>query len=263
MGGIGDLVSGLGSIGRALGLFSRSGKLRRLAIAPAIISALLLGVLIWLSFRYSGAILDWVWDFNTVPADWQGTVLSWAHWAAQALVTVVLILISGALFFFGSTVVAEPFIDLLSEQAERDLGHEVAKPKFGLGQLLKDLVLVLRDVAIDITLFLLCQVIVFLLNFIPGVGTVLHVIAGWLVNITFAGLEMSGMGLARRGIRGFVRWQYLKANKYKFLGLGAGVVLVLLIPLAQLITLPIAVVAGTLVVIDLERQGRLQPAATP
>ena len=49
----------------------------------------------------------------------------------------------------------------------------------------------------------------------------------------------------------------IRANRSRVLGLGLGLTLVLFFPLTTLLVLPVGVVGGTLVYLDLEREGRL------
>jgi len=249
---------GLGAVLGAIDLFTKHARLRRLAILPMLISVAMLGLLVYLSVRYGPALLEWVWHFSADKTGWQGWLINAAHGLAQIAVVLVLLVFSGAVFFFGSRLVAEPFIDLLSEGTEVAVGVDQPGPRFSVGRLLKDLGHVLIDILIDVPLFFACHAVNLLIGFIPVIGPPIQVVCAWLINATFSAMEMSAIGMGRRGVRGWARWQVAKANRTRILGLGAGVVLLMLVPLAQLATLPVAVVAGTLVVIELEREDRLK-----
>ncbi len=252
---------GFGAVMGAIDLFTKHGRLRRLAILPSLVSVALLTLLAWLSFRYGPRLLDLIWHTAPDATGWQSKLLGAAHGLTQFLVVVFLLFLSGAVFFFGSRLVAEPFIDLLSEGAEVAAGHEPTGRKFTFGRLMKDLGLVLVDILIDVPLFFACHAVNLVIGLVPVIGPPVQVVCAWLINATFSAMEMSAVGMARRGVRGWGRWQVAKANQTRILGLGAGVVLLLMVPLAQLVTLPVAVVAGTLVVIELERDNRLRPPA--
>ena len=255
------VFQGLGSVLGAIDLITKDSRLRRLAVLPALISAALFSLLIYCSFHYGPMLLDRFWPTASGTEGWHGQILGMAHLAGKLLVTLVLLLLSAAVFFFGSRLVAEPFIDLLSEGTDAAVGVEQSGQRFSIGRLIKDLGLVLLDIAIDIPLFIACHAINFGIGFIPVVGPPIQVVCTWLINATFSAIEMSAIGMARRGVRGWSRWQVAKANRTRILGLGSGVVLLMLVPLAQLVTLPVAVVAGTLVVIELEKEDRLRKPA--
>ncbi len=252
-----EFLAGLGSLPRAVGLLARSGRLRRLAAVPALLSVLLLGVLVALSLYYGGPLLERFWPAPEAAAGWRAWLGGGAHGLARWVLTGLLLLLSGAVFFFGSSVIAEPFVDFLSEGTEREVGVERASEGFAVGRWLRDTALVLIDVTVDLGLLLVLQALLLVLHFVPGLGQVLHLVLGWLTNAAFAGNSVASMPLCRRGLHGFRRWRLFGAHRARLLGLGVGVMLVLLVPLAQLLTLPLAVIAGTLVVVDLEREGSL------
>ncbi|MCC7492712.1 MAG: EI24 domain-containing protein [Fimbriimonadaceae bacterium] len=248
-----EWYQGLGAIFRAGGLLARSPKLQKLAVWPVVISTLLLVAMVWLSLTQGDTLLNRLWPL-TVQAEGMERV---GRWLAQAAVTGLLLLISGAAFFFGSQLIAEPFVDLLSEGTETELGLPPRDGARGFKRWAKSIGWVIVDVAVDLTLFVLVQALLLVLHLIPGIGSVVHLVLGWLANAVFAGASVAGMPLSRRGLHGKARWQVYGRHKPRFLGLGMSVVLVLLVPLASLLTLPLAVIAGTLMVTDLERENRL------
>ena len=119
-----------------------------------------------------------------------------------------------------------------------------------------DFALALCEVGMDLGALVVGHVSLLLLHLAPIAGAVAHAVLGFLLSTFFAGLEVTGPALARRRVRGTRRWRVLREDPWRSVGLGTGVLLVLLVPLAQLLTLPIAVVAGTLTVLDWEREGR-------
>lgn len=250
-----SFIAGFGTVFRGIGLLLREPKLRRLAIAPTVVSIVLLVLLVGGAGLFSNDLLNLIWRPDS--GGWIGGLLRAGHVLASLLVFLLLLLVTGALFFFGATLAAEPFIDPLSEGVERALGAEPAKGPGGVGQTVRNTVWIFRDVGLDISLFVLAQILVWLLAFVPGVGPVLHLGVGWLVNAWFAGLEMTTGAAIRRGYRGRARWRALRRDTPRILGVGTAAVLLLLVPIVQLLTLPIAIVAGTIAVVDLQRQGKL------
>lgn len=254
------LFRGLTYAPRAIALLLRDRSVRRLAVWPAIISVLALVLFVVLSVRYGGWLLDLVW---TAPDEggWQAVSLRGLHVVAQVLLTAVLVAVSGALFFFGSALAAEPFLDPLSEAAERAAGAHVPHHPFSLRRVIRETAALLRDVVLDLGLFAVMQLAVLLLLLIPGVGAVVHMVVAWVVNSMFAAIEMTTGPLVRRELRGRRRWRVVRAEAPRLLSLGSTILALLMIPLAQLATLPVAVVAGALAVVDMEQEGRLASGA--
>jgi len=255
-----EIVKGIGAVPRAFALLRVTPRLQRLTVIPAIISSLLLVVFVFLCLRYGGTLIDHYWSFRG-DSGWEEALLRGAHFVLRVLITLFLLVIVGAIFFFCSALLAEPVLEPLSRATEQALGVEIGREKFSLIEGLRDLALTLRDVCGDLMLFGLVQLALLLLGMFPGAGHFLHGVLGWVMNAFFAGVEMSGEALARRGVRGQQRWTIFTRNYWRILGLGMGVMLLLLVPLLQLVTVPVAVIGGTIVVVDLEREGRLTDPA--
>ena len=234
----------------------RTPPLRRVAAVPALLSAILFGFLAVLSLMFGGTVLGLLWQAPEA-AD-SGMLLRVAYWSVRVLSSAFLIALSGVLALLGSMVIAQPFLDVLSERTDRALGVETRDEPFSLGNASRDLALATCEIGMDLSALVVGHVGLLFLHLVPIVGTVAHPVLGFLLSTFFAGLEVTGPALARRGVRGTRRWRVLRGDLWRSVGLGAGVLLVLLVPLAQLLTLPIAVVAGTLTVLDWERQGRLE-----
>ena len=195
-------VSGFWSVPRATALLLRAPRLRKRSAIPTVVSILLLVLLVALSFHIGPSLVERFWTSPGDSSGWRDALLTSAHLLVKALTTFLLIVFSGAVFFFGSAVVAEPFIEPLSRATERELGVEVAVDKSSIANSLRDIALTLRDVCGDVCAFAALQFVAMLLGFIPGIGAVCHVVLAWMVNALFSGLEMSGEALARRGFRG-------------------------------------------------------------
>ncbi len=91
---MGKLTAGFGAVPKAFGLLLRHARLRRLAVVPALISTVLLLVLVVLSVRYGGALLDRLWPAPDQLEGWRAWLASGAHWLAAVLVTGLLLVLS-------------------------------------------------------------------------------------------------------------------------------------------------------------------------
>jgi CysZ protein len=231
---------------RGAPLLARTPALRRLAVWPTVLSLLLLAGLVWASVHYGPGLVDRYWS----PAEgWLGGL----QLLARALAVVLLLAVSGALFFVGSNLIAQPFVDALSAATDTTLGSSVVAPA-GWRALLREWGWVVGDVLLDLAVYLIAQGVVLVAWLVPGVGGGLHLVLAWLVNAWFAGAGMVCSPLVRRGTHGLARWRRMRALGALVLGIGAGSLLVLLVPLAQLLTLPIAVVGATLALVEQERR---------
>ncbi len=243
---------------RALALIVRTPQLRRLAVAPALLSVLLFLGMLWASVHWSGALLQALWPGPGVGAGGAGgwsAVLAAFHALAHFLVAVFLGLLSLVLALLISFVIGEPFVDLLAEATEKCIGcARESELRRGLFRgMARDLFFAVVDTAVDLGLFLVVQAALLLLYLVPGAGVVFHLVLGFLVSGVFCAAAMTASTLCRRGCHGVQRWRWLRRELPRMLGLGCGVMLLLAAPLLQVATLPCAAVAGTLAVCDAER----------
>lgn len=246
-----ELLAGFWTVPRAAGLLGRTPRLRRLAAWPLVLSIVLLVVLAFLSIHYAPALVEHFWPAQPGASGWRASLSAGAHGLAKLLAVGVGLVLGGALYFAGAAVLVEPFIDPLSEATEQALGVESPAPPLTLGGVALDLLRVLGEVALDLTILGVVQAGLLLLHFVPVVGPPLQLVLGWLANAWFSALEMSSGPLARRGVRGRQRWQVLRSHGGRALGFGTGVLLLLLIPLLQVVTIPIAVVGGAVLTAEL------------
>lgn len=245
-----DLMAGFATVTQAVRLLSADARLRRWAAAPTLLSILLFAVAVWLAVRYAPGLVERWWP--TVDATgWRAALAGAGHALAKLAAIAVGLVLAAAVFWFGSRLLAEPFIDPLIEATERALGHQATLARWSLGGLARSLLFTLGDVVLDLALFGVAQVLAVALLLVPVAGGALSAVAGWLIGVWFAALEMSSGTLIRGGRRGLARWRSLARRRWLALGLGAGVTLLLVVPLAQLLTLPVAVVAGTIAALEI------------
>jgi CysZ protein len=242
------LLVGLFAVGRGALLLLRQRELRKLAIRPMLTSLALFAALV-------AAAVEFAPDFVHVigPGVWEQALAATLHWA----VVVILVVLAAVTAIVASHLIAQPFIDPLSAATDRLLDAAEPTAKAKLLAALGDAVLTILDVVRDLLLLLLAEALVVLMGFIPVAGAWLSLVFGWLTAVYFAGVAMVASPLCRRGYRGRERWRAMRAMRPWVLGVGISTTLLLLVPLADLLTLPIAVIGATLAVRDAAARGRL------
>lgn len=253
----GRFAVGFAAVPRAVGMILCSPKMMALAAVPAVISLIILLGLIVLSVGYGDDMLRLLWSPPSEPESWWMWTFSVLHVITEWLARLVFIALSVVFTFFLSLVVAEPFVDLLSETTEERLGSLGEAAPFRIAGLLVELRAALGDVSLDVGVLLLLQIPIFALLLIPFVGGFLHVVVQSVIGAFFTGLEITSSALGRRGFHGRQRWRILLSHEAEVLGIGSGVLIIMFVPLAQLLTFPIAVVAGTIAVVEIEGRGGL------
>lgn len=93
-----------------------------------------------------------------------------------------------------------------------------------------------------------------LLNLIPVIGNIASFIAIFLVQSYYAGINYTDFILERRGLNAQQSIEWVRSRKGEMIGIGAGFLLLLLIPIAGIVLSPAtAVVVATMVFVKSEK----------
>lgn len=239
------ILGGLISPIRGALFFVKHPRLMAYAMIPLIINVILFTVFFYLSLnRFSG------WLERLLPS---GEAWYWV--ALTYLLTIILAVVLLIIIVFTFTVVANilasPFNDALSARTESlRLGHKTSTP-FSLMGILKEAGRTVVEELKKLLFYLLVIGLLFLLNFIPIMGQILYVGLGAAFTILWIGLSFLDYALARHEYRFGGKLRFVRRHFGSVLGYGAGVFLGLLIPVFNLVFIPVAVVAGTLLYLDL------------
>lgn len=239
-GALRGFAEGVGLLARGFRVWGTSPRLMLLGLIPSLITfAIIAAVVMTLALN-----LDAVTVAITPFAErWD------AGWAAALRILVGLAVLgaAGLLLAYTFTVVTltigQPFFEAISKAVDDSMGGvaEARQTPFwrtlwrGLGEAFGILLL---TVIISISLFLL--------GFIPLVGTVAAAIIGAFTGGWFLALELTAVPFERRGLRFADRRRMLGVRRSVTLGFGVAVFLLFLIPLGAVVTMPAAVAGGTL-----------------
>lgn len=249
-----NLALGLWSFFRGASLMVRRAELFGWALVPVAATLLVLvGLLgggylwVWAKLRnWSGSHEAW----------WSG----WLRWTLVVVIFAAVFILAYLLFALIRQIVAAPFNDVLSLKSEKSCRRLIAcaDPAGARGSVhgepamrnvLRALADTLRLVAAEYLAYLV--VLPFLL--VPFVG----VLPIWTVRAYYAGVNAVDVALSCRGFTYAEKKAIFKSNRARILGLGLGMTLFDITIILALFSLPASVVGGTLVYMDLEREGRL------
>jgi CysZ protein len=231
---------GIRLLGRGFRLWVTSPRLMLIGAIPGLVTLVIIvtaAVLLALNLENIATVL-------TPFAD------TWDEVYRTGIRLLVMAAIAGAgllIFVYSYTaltlLVGQPFFERISERVELSLGgvqHEVAAPLLsslarGIGESVRILLVTL---AIGLGLFVL--------GFIPLIGTVLAWILGAVTGGWFLALELSTPAFERRGLALKQRRAALGAQRSTTLGFGIAVFVLFLVPLGALVTMPAAAAGATL-----------------
>ncbi|KFA93543.1 EI24 domain-containing protein [Archangium violaceum] len=244
-----DVLQGLGLLFRAGSLIFRTPALKRLSALCAAVTLVALGALFALLWKYTPDLLGWLW---TRPGPWYGQVF----WYLVLVLMFLVLLVVGANVVV--PVVLAPLQDPLSELTEAQCGGYTSPP-FGLGSFLQGLATSLGHTLARLSLLILGLAVIFPLNLIPVVGSVAWTVLGTLWTTLWLAGEHLAAPMTRHQypfaeVRRVMRQRWLLC-----LGFGAGVYVLLWVPLLNSLFLPVAVVGGTLLYRGLLAVGNVPP----
>lgn len=242
---VSSLSTGVGDIGRGFRFLNQHPRLWGWVIAPAIVTLLIMvGLVAGVAHLVDPAV---GWATGWLPDVVRGL--------ASALVWLVVIvgLGAGALFVFMAVagIVAGPFNELLSEAVEARLTGRPA-PRFSVGALLNGFVLGIAHGVRRLVVALLAFVLVFVLGFIPLIGTIGALALGFYVSARGAAYDCYDAVLARRELSYRDKLAFLAQHRGRTLGLGAGVTAMLFVPFVNLVALGLGTAGATMAARELE-----------
>lgn len=240
---VADVATGVGLIGRGLGLVLRRRKLFWLgAIPPAITSLLLIGVIIAMAF-FADDVATWLTPFADRWAEW-GPVLR----IGLAVVLLAATLLVSVLTFSALTLaLGGPVYDAISEAVDAGLGGVPGQPR--RTRLVADASRGVAQALATVAQSLGASVALALLGLIPVVGTITAAVLGLIVGGFLLARELVGPPTERRGVLTLrERAALLRSRPWLALGFGVPVLWLLTIPLVSIVVFPAATAGATLLV---------------
>ncbi|HQO79256.1 MAG TPA: EI24 domain-containing protein, partial [Thermodesulfobacteriota bacterium] len=149
------------------------------------------------------------------------------------------------------------FNDLISEKVERIYAGTGYEEAFSLKTVLAD---ILRSIRVEIgklLVYLAGLMLLLSLNLVPLVGSVFSGSLIMVYTLYFLGWEYIDYSMERWKYSLRLKLKTATANGSAFLGFGAGASLLLFIPLANLMAIPVCAIGATLLFCDLRKNHRL------
>lgn len=257
-GKVGQLFRGLAYPFRGLSFISRH-NLWGPCLWPIVINVLLFAALITLTVLYADDLRDLIWA-KPMGEAWYDSLLRGLWHALHVLLLLLMLLVDVLAFALLGTVIAGPFLDVLSERTERILGIPM-RGNGGVRAAVRSVSFALSDLVLILAFYVAVMLPLLLINIIPLVGSVVYAVLSTGFAMLMLALEFSSMPLNRRLVPFSAKWRTIWANKWLALGFGAAVFGVLFVPVLNMVLIPLAGVGGTLFFAELHAAGRLDEKA--
>lgn len=231
-----NIINGLNYLTRGAQLIVKP-ELRWFVFVPVMINIVLFIVLTGILIDQFGLALTWL-------LDWIPGWLDFLAWILWLLFSAVLLLVYGYSFSIFTNIIAAPFYGILADRTEALLKGQGADPE----PLRKMIPRTLGREMVKLWYFLIRGLAIFILtlflSWIPLVNMLIPLIifvwGAWTMAIQYVDYTADNHQLAFSNMR-----DRLASKKYSSVGFGGLVMVGTMIPLANIIILPIAVVGGT------------------
>ncbi|SEA81976.1 CysZ protein [Desulfuromusa kysingii] len=229
---------------RAFKFFRRKPSLLKYLAIPFFVNLLVFTVTVYFGLDFFQGLLE---AYAPSTDVWYGIFLYYLAWTFGLLMTIVVVFFS---FTVIGNLIASPFNELLSERTEGVIIGVHDDTPFSLGRFLKESKDAMLVEMKKMLVLVLCMVLLFGINFIPVIGSVLYAILAPAFTLFFLAVEYMAFVLMRKQLSFAEQRRYIFRHPVLMLGYACGVFCMLAIPFIQFFCIPLAVVGATLLWCD-------------
>lgn len=220
--------------------------IRRYVFLPLFINTILMGGAFWWLFTCVGGWIAALMDY--VP-----TWLQWLDYLLWPVAVVSILLVFGYLFSTFANWIAAPFSGLLAEQLEARLTG-ATPPDVSMMALMKDIPRIMKREWQKFAWYLPRALLLLILYLIPGIGQTLAPIlwflfSAWMLAIQYCDYPFDNHKVAFKTMR-----TALRGRKMDIMQFGALTSIFTLIPILNLVILPVATCGATAMWVGYYRQ---------
>lgn len=231
--------------------FSQGWKLiglpgiRRYVFLPLLVNIILMGGAFWWLFTRLGS---WLPSLMSHVPEW----LQWLNYLLWPIVVISILLVFGYFFSTIANWIAAPFSGLLAEQLEARLTG-ATPPDVGVLGIMKDVPRIMKREWQKFAWYLPRAIVLLILYFIPGIGqTVAPVLwflfSAWMLAIQYCDYPFDNHKVPFKTMR-----EALRTRKVTNMQFGALTSLFTMIPVLNLVILPVAICGATAMWVDCYR----------
>lgn len=224
--------------------------IRRYVIVPLLINIILLGsAFYWLFTKLN----EWIPQLMSYVPHW----LAWLNVVLWPLAVVSIVLVFGYFFSTIANWIAAPFFGLLAEQLEQRLtGHVLNDTSWW--SLLSDLPRIMKREWLKLRYYLPRAIGLLLIHFIPGVGQLIapllwFIFGAWMVAIQYCDYPFDNHKVSFAAMR-----RKLAEDRKLHLEFGGLISVLTMIPIINLVIMPIAVCGATAIWVERYRRSLLK-----
>lgn len=230
-------------------LITRPG-LKRFVILPLLANIIILGSAFWWLYGQIGEMVNWV--MEKVP-DW----LQWLSYVIWPLSVIFILLVFTYFFSTIANIIASPFNGLLAEKLEGQITG-INPPDTGLLGITKDIPRILKREIIKVVYYLPRAIVLLLLYFVPVVGQTVapilwFIFGAWMMAIQYNDFPFDNHKVSFANMK-----STLKKDKWNNLQFGMVINIFTMIPILNLVIMPVAICGATAMWCDRYRHQHVQ-----
>lgn len=239
---------------------------RMMVTTPALWPWIAIPVFVTTVLVVGAAGATWSWGGVLVESWWDrpdaggtlGTISRGVWTLADALSHLVVFLVLAVASWFLGLILASPFYDAMSAKVE-EIVLDRPRQDDGWAEVLGDILLGIRHTIAGLTLWVGLWLPILFIGLVPVFGQIAAAIAGPLLTAFTLSREVMDYSLSRRRYSFRTKIGILRELGPTAAGLGVATLVISSIPLLNFISMPAAIVGGTLLYCELEQSDRLPP----
>lgn len=224
----------------------RKPGLRRFVLVPILINVAVFALLGWLLF---GTVVDWLTGWTFFERFGNVWLVAKLQQVLQVLIGVILFVVLSYVFTLLANVIGAPFNSLLSERVEMHMTGKSPTTDPSMIFLIKSIPKTLRSEFSKLLYLVLWSVPLLLIGFVPVINIaapfLVFAFGAWMFAIEYIDYPMGNRGKLFKDIK-----QALRSNRPMALGFGFMVALFSIIPIVNLVIMPIAVAGATALYVE-------------
>ncbi len=229
---------------RAFGFLCKKPGLLKYLLIPFFINLVVFSLTVYFGLD----LFDHLVEAYAPSSDvWYGAVLYYLAWTLAMLITAVAVFFS---FTVVGNLIASPFNELLSEKTEVLCQGQVETEPFRLARFISESWLAVAVEMKKMAIFISCMLVLLLINFLPGIGSMLYAVLAPLLTMFFLVVEYMAFVLMRKQMSFAEQRRYIFQHPIMMLGFACSLFCLLAIPFIQFFCIPLAVVGATLIWCD-------------
>ena len=243
---IADFFSSARFLGRGLHLIQQPG-LRRFVAIPLTINIVIFAGMIFLGYHYYSMVIDWLtpdwlagWEDNWWVG-WAIGIIEFFLWMIFGAAVLIIVTYTFALI---ANFIAAPFNSLLAEKVEHHLKGTLDQSNESISHILASIPKTLASELHKLAYLLIWMLPLLLLQFVPLLQLAAPVawfaFGAWMLALEYLDYPMGNHNYRFGQIKA-----YMKSRRGLALGFGGGVTLMTVVPIVNLVAMPIAVAGAT------------------